>query len=146
LCNIEARPGTPHEAEVADWCSETSQRSFDLQYLWDQEKRIGKILGELDNELSNHEPICKKQDLGNRWDEYMDNHFQDANDRIDRTTNKWLTVSEKKHVKSNQKDRVQNDDLIQSIKTLRTEWKMEGGKRWTKPWWLVTADKEHKGA
>jgi hypothetical protein len=107
---------------------------FISKLLGDQKKRIGKILGEIDSEFPNHEPSWKKQDLEKRWDEYMDKKFQDANDRTDGTMNKWLTKLEEKYVKGNQKDRVQNDALIRSIKALRTEWRKEGGKRWTKPW------------
>ncbi|KAL1605810.1 hypothetical protein SLS59_003614 [Nothophoma quercina] len=101
-----------------------------------QKERIEKILGELDSELTKHIPSWQKQDFSKRWNEYMDQHFLDAEKRWDADLQKWFAKLDKVfgRIDPKQKKPGPNDDLIKTIEAVRKAWKKESAISWAKPW------------
>jgi hypothetical protein len=110
-----------------------------------QKERMGDIIGKIDMELPYHPrvkkgvgklPAWKSHNLKNLWNQYMDERFRVANQRINHDMDTYLKLlfSEWQVAPIGPSDGKEKRELYASIQKVESEWKKEKRIAWVKPW------------
>jgi hypothetical protein len=110
-----------------------------------QKERMGDMIGKIDMELPKHPRVkrgvgklvaWKSHNLKNLWNQYMDERFRIANQRIDHDMNTYLKLlfSEWQVAPIGPSEGREKRELYASIQKVESEWKKERRIAWVKPW------------
>ncbi|KAL1607711.1 hypothetical protein SLS60_002646 [Paraconiothyrium brasiliense] len=109
-----------------------------------QKNRVGKVLGQIDRDLPNHQRIVASRQLDpwetiglqQLWNQYMDEVFAKAKSRTLYTMDKWVRVAEQRwgrgRIPQNDPHRNDKTQLQNAVRAVARKWKVQK-RDFTKP-------------